>query len=135
MPIKNLALAVSFLLVVYLASLAAAETGERPIDSTPVFRVSVPVDSPAQQVREIRALGIYVDAYYDKTRTVSAIVTEPELATLRAMGYEPTIQRAVLQVGAVNYSMLLERSLDWPTYRTIMIGAYPDPLDVTRTAA
>lgn len=46
------------------------------------------------------------------------------------MGYEPTIQRAALQVGAVNYSMLLERSLDWPTYRTIMIGAYPDPLDV-----
>jgi hypothetical protein len=46
------------------------------------------------------------------------------------MGYEPTITRAALQVGAVNYSMLLERSLDWPTYRTIMIGAYPDPLDV-----
>jgi hypothetical protein len=46
------------------------------------------------------------------------------------MGYEPSISRAVLQVGAVNYSMLLERSLDWPTYRTIMIGAYPDPLDV-----
>ena len=46
------------------------------------------------------------------------------------MSYEPTIERAALQVGAMNYSMLLERSLDWPTYRTIMIGAYPDPLDV-----
>lgn len=46
------------------------------------------------------------------------------------MAFDKEIKRAVLQVGAVNYSMLLERSLDWPTYRTILIGAYPDPLDV-----
>ena len=43
---------------------------------------------------------------------------------------DPVIERCVLQVGAINYSMMLERSLDWPTYRTILIGAYPDPLDV-----
>ncbi len=46
------------------------------------------------------------------------------------MAYDPNIERAVLQVGAINYSLLLERSLDWPTYRTILIGAYPDPLHV-----
>ncbi len=47
------------------------------------------------------------------------------------MAYEPTITRAVLGVGGANYSMLLERSADWPMYRTILSGAYPDPLDVT----
>jgi hypothetical protein len=47
------------------------------------------------------------------------------------MAYEPTVQRAVLGVGGANYSTLLERSLDWPQYRTILAGAYPDPLDVT----
>ncbi len=46
------------------------------------------------------------------------------------MAFDQEVKRAVLQVGAANYSMLLERSLDWPTYRTILIGAYPDPLDV-----
>ena len=47
------------------------------------------------------------------------------------MAFEPTITRAVLGVGGANFSMLLERSLDWPRYRTILAGAYPDPLDVT----
>jgi len=42
---------------------------------------------------------------------------------------DPVIRRCVLQVAAINYSMLLERSRDWPTYRTALIGAYPDPLD------
>lgn len=47
------------------------------------------------------------------------------------MAYEPTVTRAVLGVGGANYSTLLERSADWPTYRTILSGAYPDALDVT----
>jgi hypothetical protein len=42
---------------------------------------------------------------------------------------DPVIRRCVLQVAAINYSMLLERSQDWPVYRTALIGAYPDPLD------
>ncbi len=46
------------------------------------------------------------------------------------MAYDPTITRGVLGVGAANYSLMLERSGDWPTYRAIMEGAYPDPLDV-----
>jgi hypothetical protein len=44
---------------------------------------------------------------------------------------DPVIEKCVLQVGAINYSMMLERSHDWPTYRTTLIGAYPDALDAT----
>lgn len=44
-------------------------------------------------------------------------------------GIDPVINKCVLQVGAINYSLLLERSRDWPTYRTTLNGAYPDPFD------
>ena len=44
---------------------------------------------------------------------------------------DPVIERCVLQVGAINYSLLLERSRDWPTYRTTLVGAYEDPLVAT----
>lgn len=44
-------------------------------------------------------------------------------------GIDPVISKCVLQVGAINYSLLLERSRDWPTYRTTLNGAYPDPFD------
>lgn len=47
------------------------------------------------------------------------------------MAWEPTVTRAVLGVGAANYSMLLDRSADWPTYRAILSGAYPDAFDDT----
>ncbi len=47
------------------------------------------------------------------------------------MAWEPTVTKAVLGVGAANYSMLLDRSADWPTYRGILNGAYPDSLDDT----
>ena len=43
---------------------------------------------------------------------------------------DPVIEKCVVQVGAINYSMMLERSLDWPQYRTTLVGAYPDSLDV-----
>jgi hypothetical protein len=43
---------------------------------------------------------------------------------------DPVIQRGVTGVGAGNYSLMLERSADWPQYRTIVTGAYPDPLDL-----
>jgi len=45
------------------------------------------------------------------------------------MAYEPTITRGILGSGAANYSFLLDRSADWPKYRQILNGAYPDPLD------
>jgi hypothetical protein len=46
------------------------------------------------------------------------------------MAYTPTIRRGVLGVGGGNYSTMLERSSDWPTYRTILAGTYPDPFDI-----
>ena len=33
--------------------------------------------------------------------------------------------------GGANYSMLLDRSADWPTYRSTLNGSYPDDLDDT----
>lgn len=47
------------------------------------------------------------------------------------MAYEPTMTRGALGVAGGNYSLLLERSADWSTYRSILSSAYPDPLDVT----
>ncbi|HKE19056.1 MAG TPA: hypothetical protein VKB80_29480 [Kofleriaceae bacterium] len=47
------------------------------------------------------------------------------------MAYDPFIERGVLQVGAMNYSMLLERSADWPTYQTFLQGSYPNAIDVS----
>ncbi|CAB4572602.1 MAG: hypothetical protein F2534_12810 [Actinobacteria bacterium] len=41
----------------------------------------------------------------------------------------PDIERAVLGVTGMNYSMLLERSVDFDTYATIMQPAYPNDLD------
>jgi hypothetical protein len=45
------------------------------------------------------------------------------------MAYDPFMTRGVLGVAAANYSLMLERSHDWPTYRAILNGAYEDPLD------
>ncbi|MEZ4401019.1 MAG: hypothetical protein R3B06_13420 [Kofleriaceae bacterium] len=46
------------------------------------------------------------------------------------MAYTKKIRRGVLGVGGGNYSTMLERSTDWPTYRTVLLGTYPDPFDV-----
>ncbi len=43
---------------------------------------------------------------------------------------DPAIERGVVGVGGANYSLMLERSSDWPTYRTILLGAYDDTLDM-----
>lgn len=46
------------------------------------------------------------------------------------MAYTTKIRRGVVGVGGGNYSTMLERSTDWPTYKTILLGTYPDPFDV-----
>lgn len=46
------------------------------------------------------------------------------------VAYTPGIRRGVIGVGGGNYTIMLERSSNWPTYRTILAGAYPDPFDV-----
>src|SRR6185503_19191073 len=46
------------------------------------------------------------------------------------IAYDPVIRRGVVGSGGGNYSIMLERSTDWPMYRQIVLGAYPDPLDL-----
>jgi hypothetical protein len=41
----------------------------------------------------------------------------------------PDIERAVLGVPGMNYSLLLSRSVDWETYEAVLVPAYPDELD------
>ncbi len=67
----------------------------------------------------------------DPTRVFYYGLSQGAIMGTTVMAYEPTVTRAVLGVGAANYSLLLERSLDWPIYRTILNGAYPDVLEVT----
>jgi hypothetical protein len=67
----------------------------------------------------------------DPTRVYYYGLSQGSIFGTTVMAYEPTITRAVLGVGGANYSVLLERSNDWPTYRTILSGAYPDALDIT----
>jgi hypothetical protein len=43
-------------------------------------------------------------------------------------GIDPVIKRCVVQVNGINYSMLLERSADWPQYSVILQGGYGNPL-------
>jgi hypothetical protein len=67
----------------------------------------------------------------DPTKVTYYGLSQGAIFGTTVMAYEPTMTRAVLGVGAANYSTLLERSTDWPTYRSILTGAYPDSLDVT----
>ncbi|HUS27792.1 MAG TPA: hypothetical protein VMZ53_04770 [Kofleriaceae bacterium] len=43
-------------------------------------------------------------------------------------GIDPVIKKCVVQVNGINYSMLLERSADWPQYAVILQGGYGNPL-------
>ena len=88
----------------------------------------------ARAMRTTFADTLFVDdtrQLVDPTRVYYYGLSQGAIFGTAVMAYEPTIQRAVLGVGGAKYSMLLDRSNDWPTYRTILSGAYPDALDVT----
>ena len=51
--------------------------------------------------------------------------------SIMAYMQDPNMTRAVLGVGGANYTLLLDRSGDWPQYKSILTGAYPDLLDDT----
>jgi len=87
-----------------------------------------------QAMRTTFAQTLFVDGakkLVDPTKVYYYGISQGAIMGAGAMAYEPTITRVALAVGGANYSLLLERSLDWPTYKTILQGAYPDPLDVT----
>jgi hypothetical protein len=71
------------------------------------------------------------DPIVDPTKVVYYGISQGGIMGTTVCGIDPVIERCVVQVGAINYSMMLERSHDWPTYRTTLIGAYPDPLDTS----
>lgn len=88
-----------------------------------------------QAMRTTFAQRLFVDAtnksLVDPARVYYYGLSQGAILGTPVMAWEPTVTRAVLGVGAANYSMLLDRSADWPTYRTILIGSYTDPLDAT----
>jgi len=45
------------------------------------------------------------------------------------MSVAQDVQRGVLGVPGMNYSLLLERSADWPQFAAMVYGSYPDSLD------
>jgi hypothetical protein len=90
-----------------------------------------------QAMRTTFASSLFVDAaqankpLVDPTNVVYYGLSQGGIFGTPVMAYEPTITRGVLGVGAANYSLLLDRSADWPTYRIILNGGYPDALDDT----
>jgi hypothetical protein len=88
----------------------------------------------ARALRTTFADTLFVDGakqLVDRTQVYYYGLSQGGIFGTAILAYEPTITRGVLGVGAANYSMLLDRSADWPTYQTILNGAYPDLLDVT----
>jgi hypothetical protein len=71
------------------------------------------------------------DPLVDPTKVYYYGISQGGIMGTTVCGIDPVIEKCVLQVGASNYSMMLERSHDWPTYRTTLIGAFPDPLDTS----
>ncbi len=84
-------------------------------------------------MRTTLATTVFVDgarSLVDPTKVSYYGISQGAIFGTGILAYEPTITRGVLAVGGANYSMLLDRSNDWPTYRAILQSAYPDPLDV-----
>jgi hypothetical protein len=65
----------------------------------------------------------------DTSRLVYDGNSQGGIMGLMLTAVSPDIERAVLGVPGMNYSLLLPRSVDWETYESILIPAYPDELD------
>ncbi|HEY1555706.1 MAG TPA: hypothetical protein VGF94_12800 [Kofleriaceae bacterium] len=89
----------------------------------------------AQALRTTFATQLFVDPaagnkqLADPARVYYYGLSQGGILGTAVMAYEPTITRAALGVGAADYSMLLDRSADWPGYGLILKGGYPDALD------
>lgn len=69
------------------------------------------------------------DSIVDPSKVYYYGISQGGIMGTTVCAIDPVIERCSLQVGAINYSLLLERSRDWPQYRTTLIGAYPNALD------
>jgi len=87
-----------------------------------------------QAIRGPMAATLFVDDSQQPVVNIDKIhyygLSQGHIFGTTIVAYDPHIRRAVLGVGGANYSMMLERSGDWPTYRNVVIGAYDDPLNV-----
>jgi hypothetical protein len=66
----------------------------------------------------------------DPTQLVFYGLSQGHIFGSTVMAYDNFITRGVVGVGAANYSMMLERSVNWPTYELVLKAAYPQPLGV-----
>jgi hypothetical protein len=71
------------------------------------------------------------DPLVDPTRVYFYGLSQGHIFGSTIVAYDPFIERAAVGVGGANYSMMLDRSANWPIYKTTLMGAYPNPLDVT----
>ena len=69
------------------------------------------------------------ESILDPNRVYYYGVSQGAIMGTTACAIDPTIERCVLQVGAQNFSLILERSRDWLIYRTPLVTSYPDLLD------
>ncbi len=65
----------------------------------------------------------------DPTRVYYYGISQGGIYGATFMAHDPHIVRGALAVGGVNYSLLIQRSSDWPQYGGILAGAYHDVLD------
>ena len=88
-----------------------------------------------QAMRTTFATQLFVDAangnksLVDPAKVYYYGLSQGAILGTAVMAYEPTVTRAALGVGAANYSEMLDRSADWPTYRVVLQGGYSDLLD------
>jgi len=80
------------------------------------------------------ATGLFVDndskSLVDPSKVFYYGLSQGHIFGSTFLAYDPFVSRGVVGVGGANYSMMLERSADWPSYRIILEGAYNDPLDI-----
>ncbi len=86
-------------------------------------------------VRGPMAQELFVDdtsaSIVDPTDVVYYGLSQGHIFGSSFVAYDPFITRAVVGVGGANYSMMLERSADWPTYELVLTGSYEDPLETS----
>lgn len=65
----------------------------------------------------------------DTSRLVYDGNSQGGIMGLMLTAVSPDIERSVLGVPGMNYSLLLSRSVDWETYEAFLVPAYPDEVD------
>jgi hypothetical protein len=65
----------------------------------------------------------------DASRLVYDGNSQGGIMGLMLTAVSPDIERSVLGVPGMNYSLLLSRSVDWETYEAFLVPAYPDEVD------